>query len=320
MLLGLSSPLQAWDESGHRFTADVTYALLADEIKQDLFEILTHHPRYQQDFINAMPRGIQRGSFWQRQVWLLGRAAFWPDIARRLSRQEQEKYNHPSWHYIDGALLRSDATIQGNNYIGIAPLPSRQSTPAENNIVKERVTNILQALDYNAALLNDTDSSKDEKAIALCWMLHLIGDIHQPLHTGSLFSAQTFPDGDAGGNRIETNGRTLHSTWDRALAEFDPGQLRVLLTNATQNAPAQLASEVQNWPGWMHESRVILRSESVYSQQIRAAIDLAEQRRTRLVEIPLGNSYLANMKRIAIDRLNNAGLRQAAWFNHNHSR
>jgi len=39
----------------------------------------------------------------------------------------------------------------------------------------------------------------EEKEIYLTWLLHLIGDIHQPLHCTAVFSEQ-FPNGDKGGN------------------------------------------------------------------------------------------------------------------------
>jgi hypothetical protein len=58
-----------------------------------------------------------------------------------------------------------------------------------------------------------------ERATALTWLFHLAGDIHQPLHTIQLFSAE-YPDGDRGGNEIcirpGQNRRpiTLHAFWD----------------------------------------------------------------------------------------------------------
>jgi hypothetical protein len=61
--------------------------------------------------------------------------------------------------------------------------------------------------------------SEAEKAIALCWVFHLIGDVHQPLHTAALFS-ELLPNGDQGGNllfvKAEEEGKsfTLHSFWD----------------------------------------------------------------------------------------------------------
>jgi hypothetical protein len=57
------------------------------------------------------------------------------------------------------------------------------------------------------------------KAIALAWLYHLVGDIHQPLHTAQLFTVE-YPQGDRGGNeicvRVTQAGQPmdLHRFWD----------------------------------------------------------------------------------------------------------
>jgi hypothetical protein len=57
------------------------------------------------------------------------------------------------------------------------------------------------------------------KAIALAWLFHLVGDIHQPLHTAQIFTAE-YPKGDRGGNeiclRVTQAGQPtdLHRFWD----------------------------------------------------------------------------------------------------------
>jgi hypothetical protein len=54
----------------------------------------------------------------------------------------------------------------------------------------------------------------------MCWLLHLVGDIHQPLHCVAFFSAE-YPTGDQGGNlRLVKDGETpinLHAYWDNLL-------------------------------------------------------------------------------------------------------
>jgi hypothetical protein len=58
-------------------------------------------------------------------------------------------------------------------------------------------------------------------AIALAWLFHLVGDIHQSLHTAQLFTAE-YPRGDRGGNeicvRVTQAGQPmdLHKFWDRS--------------------------------------------------------------------------------------------------------
>lgn len=58
-----------------------------------------------------------------------------------------------------------------------------------------------------------------ERAVFARYLLHVAGDIHQPLHSVGLFN-ETFPNGDLGGNRIKitllnsTSNFNFHSFWD----------------------------------------------------------------------------------------------------------
>ena len=93
--------------------------------------------------------------------------------------------------------------------------------------------NVLDAIDLNLKIFNDVYAPSDKRAIALCWLIHLVGDIHQPLHTVSFFSDQ-FPDGDRGGNLfwIKPKGVVkLHSFWDGLMGEST--KVREVLNEAT---------------------------------------------------------------------------------------
>jgi len=78
--------------------------------------------------------------------------------------------------------------------------------------------NILTALAENETTAK-TDDNAQKRAIALTWLFHLVGDIHQPLHTVQIFTT-TYPNGDRGGNemcvRASRFGKamTLHRFWD----------------------------------------------------------------------------------------------------------
>ena len=54
-------------------------------------------------------------------------------------------------------------------------------------------------------------------------LIHYVGDIHQPLHASSRFTAE-FPNGDRGGNsfHLKRNGEIneLHALWDSVLQEY----------------------------------------------------------------------------------------------------
>lgn len=74
---------------------------------------------------------------------------------------------------------------------------------------------IVRALDEQIALLADPTATKEQKALALKMVTHLLGDIHQPLHMGH--------KSDLGGNRWNVlffkSGSNLHSVWDSKLPE-----------------------------------------------------------------------------------------------------
>lgn len=54
-------------------------------------------------------------------------------------------------------------------------------------------------------------------------LIHMVGDMHQPMHAATLFD-ERFPQGDKGGNSFTVyNGKTktnLHSVWDQGFTYF----------------------------------------------------------------------------------------------------
>lgn len=62
------------------------------------------------------------------------------------------------------------------------------------------------------------------KSIALRFLIHYIGDLHQPLHTTSKVN-DLYPKGDLGGNLFnvtEEDGiNELHAVWDSVIYEYE---------------------------------------------------------------------------------------------------
>lgn len=307
----------AWDSVGHRLSASIAARYIADDTEIELLRILQQHPRYQQDFIRQMPSSIARGSDQERNIWLLGQAAFWPDITRGLPEPEREKYNRANWHYIDGAWLRGKANIQGNTYIGVSPFADIQGQSAQSLRSAASVDNVMNALDFNAALLADPQTPMPQRAIALCWVLHLVGDIHQPLHVGSLYSAKRFSNGDRGGNSIDTGEANLHARWDRALS--DEGVNSNLEAVLTQHATALERMDEQDdsdWSLWMKESRALLLN-TVYTTDMISSIARTDSSSQQLPAFNLDDNYVLTMEYHARMRLALAGRRLALWFEDN---
>lgn len=76
----------------------------------------------------------------------------------------------------------------------------------------EVIKNAARVLGFN---VNQTTA---QRALFARYLIHVVGDIHQPLHSVSMYN-ETFPNGDRGGNSLKIqlmNGtlRDLHSFWD----------------------------------------------------------------------------------------------------------
>ncbi len=123
-------------------------------------------------------------------------AAVWADDVRS-ARSESAP-----WHYINIFFRRDGKPVVGK--------------PQEENVVV--------AIKRFTAILADRSRPDLERAEALRYVMHFVGDIHQPLHAVA-FESDTLPDGDKGGNsyRIQPASRfgdterganQLHSLWD----------------------------------------------------------------------------------------------------------
>jgi hypothetical protein len=78
----------------------------------------------------------------------------------------------------------------------------------------------LYGIQQSEKALADSTTPAQERAVYLSWLIHLIGDVHMPLHCCSLFTSE-YPTGDKGGNSFfikpATRGIPLHSFWDGLL-------------------------------------------------------------------------------------------------------
>ncbi|MEX0738679.1 MAG: S1/P1 nuclease [Pseudohongiella sp.] len=303
-VLALSSLAQAWDATGHRLTVYVAYESLTPAQRSHWLEVLRQHPRYDDDFLGEMPGHIRTASNNEQARWLLGQAAVWPDLARGLPDAIRSRYNRPDWHWINGAWVRDEAETQGNLYIDTAPLPDIAGQPASNSQHASHADNVLTALERSYwQLEHDTDA--EQRALALCWTLHLIGDIHQPLHTGGLVSARLFPDGDRGGNAIRIGNSNLHAVWDQALRGPRLDDSLPELIGLATSLPDNNVFEPTRW---LQESRSILLRQ-VYPASVIDNVRRSENTGDNPGSIALSNRYRDTMTTTAAIRIAEAGVR-----------
>ncbi|MEI7801593.1 MAG: S1/P1 nuclease [Bacteroidota bacterium] len=185
-----------WNAYGHRLVAVMAYNQLSGKKKKEMVAVLKKHPfitKWDEEYKNYKP--VDYGAF------LFMKASTYPDDIRKSGNPN----DHPVWHYIDYKI-----SADGKDEKAIM-------NPDEN---------IVKALQLNIDLMKNEAMPDSTKAIALCWIIHLTGDIHQPLHCAEYFS-DLFPDGDKGGNSIyikpdATGGATrLHGYWDALAGTSD---------------------------------------------------------------------------------------------------
>ena len=167
------------------------------------------------------------------QAESLDEAANWPDEMRSNPSPFWQKTSTP-WHYV---------TLNGIVY---------DHAPSEGDA--------LEALSKYSATLRDPAASLADKHLALRFVVHIVGDLHQPLHVGKCC--------DRGGNDIKVKwfGRdlNLHSVWDSALV--DEQQLSFTEMTAKLQRHTSNADVIAWWDinprDWMSESAQI--RETIY--------------------------------------------------------
>jgi hypothetical protein len=109
--------------------------------------------------------------------------------------------------------------------------------------------------------VNELLIASDVKAIMLAWLVHVVGDIHQPLHSSALFSQNLFPKEDHGGNSILTKQHgNLHSLWDgfpggKVLFKTAHQRALKLMADSELATLGAKAAEQLDEQDWLKESR-----------------------------------------------------------------
>jgi len=141
--------------------------------------------------------------------------------------------------------------------------------------------NLVKALEDNVNTLK-TSTDKDVQAQALRFIIHFVGDIHQPLHCATRVSSAN-PEGDRGGNLVSimipgSNGQlkvtNLHSYWDSGIGSFPktganfappplkqigPASIRAMAGNPA-TAPNVNLNDPLNFAAWADESFALAKS------------------------------------------------------------
>lgn len=209
----------------------------------------------------------------------LSEASIWPDQVR-----SDPKYHHGTWHYVNFPIF-----LDGE--------PRKVASSGE----------VDSALNQCTVRLKDERSSSQERAVALSWVVHLIGDLHQPLHAANAYSP-ALPKGDRGGTRFLVKDgqreKSLHTFWDCG------GGL--IADNVSEE---QLLKIIAEWRSGLspEDPRVAVLSPADWIQEsFRLARDVTY--RDIAVNSPLSDSYISKTQEVSRERLILAGYRLGAYL------
>jgi hypothetical protein len=163
-------------------------------------------------------------------------ASNWPDFIK-----SDPSYNYlSSWHYID-----------------FKPGMSVDSIKAY--LIKDSATDAYTKLNFLIAQLKNKNLEQDKKVLYLRLLIHIVGDVHQPLHVGHV--------DDQGGNKIKVmwfgTSYNLHTIWDTQLINFQQlsyTEYATAINFTTKESRAQLQSSPI--ADWLVESNAV--AEKIY--------------------------------------------------------
>jgi hypothetical protein len=300
LLVSIGLPVRAWDPDGHQIVATIAYDQLNPKAKAEAQALAAQV---------AGPNGAYDPIT----------IACWMDDLRGKHPDLPYHGLFFPWHYIDFGLEPNDPK---------PPLEPGQDNETSGNII----TALKRAL---VVLKGGTDPYIKSKAMAYAMAVHLVGDIHQPLHAGAYYELE--PDGrwknDAGGNRVAVvNGPAiepkynLHYFWDAAWrASFDQASGLIVVDLKYENwdhhraevvkplaeelevsdKPAASVSLEPDFLAWAEESNKIAREE-VYPK-----LTFTENHK----QARISAEYVAMANPLARQRIVLAGYRLATLLN-----
>lgn len=200
-------PALGWDDVGHKITAYIAWQRMTPTVRNRVIEILRQAPEDSHLAVFYRPYGIESEEMRRLDFFMI--ASTWPDIVRDFGSDPRfrnevrnRKYHKGNWHYDDTFWKQVDGRAE--------PLSGFQ----EGGVAVSKLNEFDKLI--------RTASARDaDKAVAIAWIMHLVGDLHQPLHTSARVTDEE-PKGDQGGNLFLLTAKgtprdkqvNLHWYWD----------------------------------------------------------------------------------------------------------
>lgn len=275
----------AWGDQGHEVVGIIAYARLAPTAKKNIDALLATDT----DDLTA-------ADFVSRTTW----ADKYRDSDRNTTRIRYLATRE--WHFVDIEI--GEGKIDAPCYF-YPKLPA--GVPASAGPAKAC---LIDKINQFAAELINPKTEQKERQVALKYLLHLIGDLHQPLHTAS--------NHDRGGNAVpvlfadHSKAANLHAYWDHHIVE-SLGDDRQALGKWLNKQVSLAQSEA-----WTKGSTIDWAMDS-FGQAKRVVYDF-NRKHHKLDDQGLSANYLDhsyNQRALPLvrEQLSKAGVRLAAILN-----
>lgn len=287
LLAALPSLAFAWNAAGHRLAAAIAWDSMRPETRAEASRLLRLHP----DHAHWLKRAGNDDT--ERKVFI--ETSTWPDVIRKDPRFYSVGVDEPTptlpgfpdmerrtnWHYVNIPL-----DTPGNK----API---------SGLLDRQLLELPKAL---------ADSASDrERAYVLPWIVHLVAEAHQPLHTSARRAADDRWDKLGNGLEVRNpfNSRkpvsTLHAFWDDLPGPPWLRDERLDTTALALMAAYPRPSRVTSSKHWIEESWQIAH-DSAYPAGNEAVSVISE-------------AFFENSRKIADQRIALAGYRLADLLN-----
>lgn len=268
---GASAPVLAWGAKGHRAIGAVAEERLTEAARAAVSELLEG-----EDLAEAATwADTMRGS--------RDNPAFWSDYAA-------------NWHFVNIA--------PGEDYASSAQNPRGDAYAALQTFVAILLDQPVPAGPVREGLevyFGDLTARRTElRRFALRFLVHIVGDLQQPLHSGYA--------SDRGGNEVELSWfgekTNLHSVWDTRLVDYPDRSYQQLARRFSSRIGRTPASDVHYMESaaplaWIEESHSLL--ERIYAQHAtnselgtRYTAQFVPTVETQLVKGGLRTAYVLN--------------------------
>jgi hypothetical protein len=299
----VASPAYAWFNGGHMVVAYIAYQNLTPQIRSRVDALIRRNNLYAK-----WTKGVPKK---QKGLVAFMKAATWPDCIKQQScipGYTSDGGNIPPGKATDAQNIGYEDKLM-HRYWHFIDIPYSAGAPGQPPKVPNAQTEILMMTQAIGS-----SQSEDVKSYDVVWLEHLVGDVHQPLHSISRFT-KNHPNGDAGGNFVRFCSKPcmdeLHAYWDGLLGDT-PTITQVIKTSKSLLATEKPAGAGNTVPSsWIEESFDLARA-AVYVAPISDDNSASDD-----VSLRPDRAYQSRATGVARAQVKLAGYRLAALLNNN---